>query len=250
MIYAIIVFIFGLLVGSFLNCIVCRLRDKESVVLGHSKCPHCKKQLNWYMLVPILSYVFLKGRCKDCRKRISIQYPLVELITGICFLILFFRFSLSLSLLIYIVLTSFLIVIFIYDLKYYLILDKVSVMAIIVALLANIIIGQPWLDLFIGMAIGGVFFLLQYVISKGRWIGGGDIRLGIFMGAILGWQGVLVALFVAYMIGAFISVLLVIFTKKGMKSKIPFGTFLTVATYIAIVFGQDLINWYSNLIYL
>ena len=160
--------------------------------------------------------------------------------------------------------TGILIVIFIYDLKYQLILDKVTIPAMAIALILNMgiylinpellnyqiiklstfpLISQ-FLNFLISAVIAGGFFLLQFILSKGKWIGGGDIRLGFLMGLMLGWPNILVALFLAYVIGAFISLGLVLFKKKQMKSAVAFGTFLTVGAFIALLRGEELIGWY------
>jgi len=144
------------------------------------------------------------------------------------------------------IIASFLIIIFVYDLKYYLILDKVSIPLIIIALIFNLVLGMSFYNLLIGGLVGGGFFLVQYLISRGRWIGGGDIRLGIAMGIILGWPGVLLALFLAYLIGSVGAVILLALKKKKWGSEIPLGTFLTVATFIWLLYGDIIWQAYSS----
>jgi len=138
-----------------------------------------------------------------------------------------------------------------FDLRYYLILDKVSIPALGIAILLSIFVLQlsVWSVAF-GILIGGGFFLLQFFISKGKWIGGGDIRLGMVMGAMLGWQYVLMALFVSYIFGSLIGICLIVFGKKKWKSKVPFGTFLSAATYIIFIFGEPILKAYKNLLFL
>jgi len=239
----------GLLIGSFLNALIFRLYSKESILKGRSKCPQCKKELRALELIPVFSFVVLRGKCKGCQKKISLQYPLVELFTSVLFAIGYLKYGLSLELMSYLVLVSFLVIIFVYDLKHSLILDKVSIPAIIIALLSSIFIfWLPLWDIFLGGLIGGGFFFLQHVISKGKWVGGGDIRLGLFMGLLLGWQRVLVALFLAYIVGAIFSLILLASKKKNIKSQIPFGTFLSIATVITMLFGSEIINWYLSLL--
>ena len=143
------------------------------------------------------------------------------------------------------------VVIFVYDLKYYLILDKVVYPAAVVLFLTNPLIyagaGEWWrgvLDALIAATIGCGFFLLQYLISRGKWIGGGDVKMGFLMGLILGIKGLLVALFFSYVIGALVGVGLIVIGKKTMKSQIPFGTFLAVGTLIAMFWGEEILKWY------
>ena len=247
MIVAFLLFTLGLIIGSFLNAAIFRLKSKESILSGRSKCPKCKKVLEWNELVPVLSFVFLTGKCSKCKKKISWQYPLVEVATAVCFVLLYLKLGLTWPLAIYGLLTCFLIIVFVYDLKHSLILDKIVLSATLVAILANLLIGKSWLDILWGVLAGGAFFTLQFVLSRGKWIGGGDIRLGVLMGAILAWQGLIVALFIAYFVGALIAIVLLVNKKKKWGSKIPFGTFLSAATFVSILVGQEIIDWYLNL---
>jgi prepilin signal peptidase PulO-like enzyme (type II secretory pathway) len=263
------IFCLGLIVGSFLNCVIYRLKVKKSFLAGRSFCPKCKKIISWYDNIPLLSFIFLKGKCRHCQERISWQYPLVELAAGVLFVLVFlatigqwnnglicsstFSSVHSLILLRNWIFTAILIVIFIYDLKYYLILDAVVFPAMVVALLLNILINifnhEPLLSSFyllISAAIGAGFFLLQFVISKGKWIGGGDIRLGALMGFMLPWPQILTALFFAYIIGSLVGVVLILTKVKGLKSQIPFGTFLSLGTLIALLYGEKIVAWYLN----
>lgn len=268
------IFIFGLLIGSFINCLIYRLHIKKTFVHGRSFCPHCKHQLAWYDNLPLISYLVLKAKCRYCHKSISLQYPIVEFITGVLFLIVFVatvkqfnNLTIDLSLLSWylvillirnFILTAFLIIIFLYDYKYYLILDKVIIPAIGFALFFNIIVflQNPIVNLWSSLAslllaalLAGGFFLLQFVVSKGKWIGGGDIRLGFLMGLILGWPNILTALVIGYLIGSVIGIALIIFGKKKMTSQVPLGTFLTVSTFIALLWGPQIIDWYMSIVF-
>ena len=249
------IFVLGLIIGSFLNVVILRLKAGEQFVKGCSKCPYCQHCLGFWDLIPLLSFIFLKAKCRYCQARISWQYPLVELSTAVLFVIGYHHY-LNLTLnpvllwpqyLVYLVFTCFLIIIFVYDFKYYLILDKVSLTAFILAILFNILLGKPWQNLLLAaLAIGG-FFLFQFFISKGAWIGGGDIRLGLVMGAMLGWPQVLAALFLAYILGALEGLVLLMAKIKSWKSQLPFGTFLAPATLVVYLWGDGLISWYFNL---
>ncbi|MFH1456847.1 MAG: prepilin peptidase [Patescibacteria group bacterium] len=254
----ILIFIFGLIIGSFLNVVVFRLKNNKGFVIGRSHCDNCKHILPWHENIPLVSFAFLGGKCSSCKQKISWQYPLVELATGLLFLtasIIIFRQNLllyySITLLLYYFITiSFLIIIFIYDLKYYLILDKVSIPAVIFVLIFKLFISWPFLSdywlLGLSAIIGGGWFALQFYISKGKWVGGGDIRLGILMGLILGWPGILLALGLSYVGGTVILLPFVLLKKKGMKSQVPFGAFLVPATIIIMFWGGKIINWYLN----
>lgn len=244
----IFIFLYGLIIGSFLNVVISRLGTTKSVLFGRSYCPNCNKQIVWYDNIPIFSYLFLRSKCRKCRKKISIQYILVELGTAIIFSWFYFLFGLSAQFIIYIVFASFLIVIFVYDLLHYLILDRVSIPAIIFAFGGNLYLGVGLTNLIIAGMLGGGFFALQYFISKGRWVGGGDIRLGALMGMMLGWQLLLVALFIAYIVGSIIGLVLIAQKKKSMSSQVPFGPFLVFATFITLIHGQVILSWYLRIL--
>ena len=239
----------GLAGGSFLNVVIFRLNKKKPFLKGRSFCPHCQSKIVWYDNIPLLSFLLLGGRCRQCQKSISWQYPLVELATAIIFVWLYLSFGLSIKFFIYLILSCFLIIIFVYDLKYYLILDKVVGPAMVIAFLANLYLGLGFWNLILGALIGSSFFALQFYLSQGKWVGGGDIRLGALMGLMLGWKILLVALFLAYLIGAGFGLILIALNKKKMSSQIPFGPFLVAATFISLVYGPSLLRWYLNLIY-
>ena len=233
----ILFFIFGLAVGSFLNSVIHRLETGESIVKKRSYCPHCKKILSWFELIPLMSFILQGGKCRKCHKKISWQYPLVELLTGAFFAFIGFNIF-------WLFVVSCLIVIFVYDLKHYIIPNEVIYPAIIIAFLYRLFGGFNY---FLAAIIAGVFFLVIVLISKGKWMGVGDIKLALFMGLILGWPKILVALFLAFLIGALVSVILILFKKKTLKSRIPFGPFLSGATIVAMFWGNFLMDWYLNL---
>ncbi len=247
-------FLLGLAVGSFLNCVIFRLEKGESPWRGRSYCFSCQKELGFRDLIPIGSFLWQKGRCRFCRKKISWQYPLVELITAILFsTAVLFRLDPDLMIAyewlfrdwLFI---AFLLIIFVYDLKHYLILDKVVLPAIIITLTLNLILGLAWQSLIIGGLAGGIFFLIQYLISQGRWLGGGDIRLGVLLGAMLGWPGAAIAITLAYFIGSIFSLILLALKKKSWQSQLPLGAFLTIAAAITMFWGKEILRWYLNLV--
>lgn len=235
------IFVFGLVVGSFLNVVINRLKTKESIFKSRSHCPFCKKQLAWYELIPILSFIIQKAKCRKCKKKISWQYPLVEFFTGLIFvLIVFYFFDFTLFSIINIcflfLISCFLIVIFVYDLKHYLVPDEIIYPAIIVAFLHRlqfpisnyqfpINFQLPIFNYLLAGFIGGLFFFIIVFISKGKWMGIGDIKIGVLMGLLLGLSNLLTALFLAFLSGAIVSTILLILKKKTLKSEIPFGHF-------------------------
>jgi len=258
-IFYLIVFIFGLVVGSFLNCVIYRLETGGSFLKGRSFCPHCKHTLCCWDLIPIFSFLILKGKCRYCQQKISFQYPLVEIATGLLFLQIFnfsafgepvvgWQFYQNLPSTFYLLLiTCFLIIIFVYDLKHFIIPDKVIFPAIIIALLYNLY--QQLITLnFLYAAFGAaIFFLAIVLVSRGKWMGLGDVKLAFFMGLLLGFPNILVALFLAFLIGAIIGIGLILAKRKHLKSELPFGPFLVTGTFIALFWGQAIAYWYLNL---
>lgn len=240
------VFLLGLAVGSFCNVVIYRLKAGDSPVRGRSYCPHCKHTLGAKDLVPLLSFVKLRGKCRYCKKPISWQYPLVEAALAILAVLVVARYGLSPESLFGLILAAFFTIIFVYDLRYKLILDKVSLPAAAVALLGSLIIGRSPLMLLLAVTVGGGFFLLQYLLSRGTWIGGGDIRLGAVLGLALGWPLVLVALVMSYLMGAAVTLPLLLSKRRSLTSLIPFGTFLTVAGLVTFLYGNELLNWYLH----
>ncbi len=246
--FTLLFFIFGLCIGSFINVIVYRLREEKSFIYGRSFCPKCKKIIAWFDNIPLFGFLNLRGKCRNCHQKISWEYPLVELAAGLLFVLIFWRFGFSPKMFFALVSCSFLLVIFIYDLKYFQILDVISLPAIATCLILNLAIDFDIYNYLIAAAIGAGFFAFQYFISRGKWVGDGDIRLGALMGVILGWKYLLVALFLAYVVGAIVGVTLMLASKKKMSSALPFGPFLTFATFISLLFGQEILSWYLGLL--
>jgi len=277
--YYIIIFIFGLIIGSFLNVVIFRLENGEKIVNDRSKCLRCKHILAWYDLIPILSFIFLKGKCRYCGRSISFQYPLVELSTGILFLLIFnffaqgglppeadtpwaqalgWQFLISASF--YLFITSSLIVIFVYDLKHYIIPDKVIYPAIIVTFIYKLFeifnfsaqggpaSGWQFFNFLFAAILAGIFFYIIIIATKGKGMGGGDVKLGFLMGLILGWPLVLIALFLSFILGSVAGIFLILVGNKKMKSMIPFGPFLVLGTFIALFWGEEIMERYFNLL--
>lgn len=248
----ILFFILGLIFGSFINCLVYRLKE-EKTIMGRSFCPKCEHKLGFWDLIPLFSFIFLKRKCRYCQKKIAMQYFLAELITGLIFVFIYWFYFLSkfasfnfLALGFYLIISVFLLILFIYDFKYYLIPDIIVWPAIVIALGFNLLLGQGIGNLLLAGLIGLVFFGFQYFISKGKWIGEGDILLGILVGFIVGWPQILLTLFISYILGSVIGIILILFKKKNWSSKIPFGPFLVLGTWISIFCGDYIINWYLS----
>lgn len=248
----------GIAVGSFINVVVFRTKSGDPVT-GRSKCMSCLEPVATIDLVPIVSYFALKGRCRKCSAVIEWQYPVVELTMGILFGLFYIRaiagFGLpewveaSEYMAVFIrdaVIASFLLIIFIYDFRYSYILDRFSIPAIILAIIFNVLLGAPVVSLLAGGLVLGGFFAIQFLVSKGKWIGGGDIRLGMLMGFLLGIELGVVALFLAYVVGAIVGIGLILTKKRKLDSQVPFGTFLSGATVVTMLFGTYILNWYMG----
>lgn len=252
--WSFLIFIFGVSVGSFVNAWVWRTRENLRITRGRSMCPSCRVKINWYDNIPILSFIFLLGRCRNCKIKITKHYLVTEVWMGLIFVFAanwhlprvgFFSIELLRDLIILSLLTF----IFLYDLKYKEIMDFSTIPTSLVLFLLSIFFGwQTWSGMLLGVVVGAGFFLAQYLVSKGRWIGGGDIRLGIFMGVILGWPSILVALLLAYVFGAAVSLCFVLGGKQKLTDETAFGTFLVAATIVTMFFGKSLVTWYFGLL--
>ena len=248
------IFLFGLAFGSFLNAWIYRVRENMKICGDRSICPVCHSNLSWYDNIPLISYIiFLKGKCRRCKVDIHWQYPVVEFIVAIVFVLVSYLHNFHVNLILTpellrdLIVVFLFIFIFIYDLKYQEILDRVTLFPALLLFWGSIAMNWfSWFDMALGILVGGGFFLLQYLISGGKWIGGGDIRLGVFMGVVLGWQNTVLALFLGYIIGAFVSIYLLVTKKKNTKSEVPFGTFLVIGTFIAMFWGGFIIDWYLS----
>ena len=249
----IIIFFLGLALGSFLNSWIWRAHENFKIVNGRSMCPHCRRQLTWYENIPVLSCLFLGGKCRTCKHPIPKHFTFVEIGSALIFLLvawkilnnpafvmaLFFRD---------IIFSILLIIIFVYDWMYQEILPQVVWFGALVGLVFNIYLGYSLVSMLIGLSVAGGFFFLQYAVSSGKWIGGGDVRLGIMMGIWLGWPAVLVALFLSYIVGSVGSLVLLILKKKQLTSRVPFGTYLALATFITMLWGERMVGWYVRLL--
>ncbi len=240
--------VLGLIIGSFLNCMAWRLYEGESVN-GRSHCRDCQAMIHWYDNIPLLSFILLRGKCRQCQATISIQYPAVEAVTAVLFMLAYWLTPLD-----YIALArnwfllSVFVVIFIMDARWYVIMDKVSLPAAAIALAFNLWLGYGWQWLLISATIGTGFFLIQYLVSRGRWIGSGDIRLGLLLGVALGWPNILAAIFLGYGLGAVFGVIALATGKKKWGSMVPLGTFLSLAGAITLLYGEKIVRWYLNFV--
>ena len=250
-------------------------------VFTRSQCPQCRHKLAWHDLVPVFSFIFLRGKCRYCKHPISWQYPLVEISTALIFSLIFnyqlliinnvssLKFSPAggppagwqvLSLIFWLYIASALIVIFVYDLKHYIIPDKILFPAIAISIMYHVLSIMQAENYalyiihntlyYVGSAIGAsAFFLLLVLISRGRAMGLGDVKFVFLMGLFLGWPNILVALFSAFFFGALVGLVLIFGGRKTLKSQVPFGPFLIAGTFIALFFGERIVSWYLHLLF-
>lgn len=256
--WLIVVFILGLAVGSFLNALIFRLHSGESVARGRSKCPKCRHELSGWDLIPVISFIALRGRCRYCQTTISWQYPLVELVTAGLFALVYkylipsaqsgtVEGILYLAFLWFIV--SVMVVVFVYDLKHGLILDKVVYPALAVTFIAVLFLPQfDFWKALIGSAVVGGFFLILVLLSRETWMGWGDVKLGFLLGLAIGWPMCLPLLFIAFVGGAVVAGILMALKVKGLKDTVPFGTMLAVAAIITLFVGPRIVGWYLGLL--
>jgi len=249
MMWYVVSIILGTLVGSFLNVCILRLPKEESIVWPGSHCPQCKNPIKFYDNIPLISYLLLKGRCRDCHRPISFQYPLIEGITGLASLILFMKFGPSLSYLLYFIFVAALIVITVIDLYHQIIPDVISLPGIGVGLLASLIIPQITLfNSLIGILLGGgSLFLVATVyhwLFKREGMGGGDVKLLAMIGGFLGWKAVILTILLGSLIGSMIGIMVMVLKEKDFKYAIPFGPFLSVGAVISLLYQNEIIFWY------
>jgi len=248
----IISIIFGALVGSFLNVCISRLPKEESIIWPGSHCPYCKKPILFYDNIPLVSYVLLMGKCRHCKKPISIQYPLIEGITVLSSLFLIIKFDFSLSYLFYFAFVAALIVITVIDLYHQIIPDVISLPGIGVGLIASLILPQiTFLNSLFGVLLGGGSLFLVATcyqwLFKREGMGGGDVKLLAMIGAFLGWKVVILTILLSSLIGSITGILIMVVKGKDFKYAIPFGPFLSLGAVISLFYGESLINWYLYL---
>ena len=243
-----IVFLLGLVIGSFSNVCIYRLPRNESLVRPGSHCPQCSKPIPFYDNIPIISYLLLKGKCRYCGQSIPPQYPIVELATGLFYLALYLFYGLQPIAIVYMLLCTLLIIISFIDLRERIIPDVLSVPFIIIGFAFSFFLRNinP-LDSLLGILAGGGSLLLIAIVGsklfKKEAMGGGDIKLAAMLGAFLGWQLTLLSLFLGFFVGSVIGVLIMV-TSKNKNDVIPFGPFIALGAMISMFWGQAILHWY------
>lgn len=241
----IIVFLYGIVIGSFLNVCIYRIPEQQDIVKVRSHCMSCGYQLKWYDNIPLLSYICLKGKCRKCKTKLSVQYPLIEALNGILYVVIFYVNGVSVESLLYCLLTSALITLSIIDLRTYEIPFGINLFILALGLIRVCLDYENWLNYGIGfLAVSGFLYLL-YVLSKGRAIGGGDIKLMAVCGLLLGWKLIVLSFFVGCIIGSVIHVIRM--RLSDADHVLAMGPYLSLGVFICMLWGDAFLHWYFHI---
>lgn len=249
-----IIFLYGLLIGSFLNVCIYRIPREESIVFPSSHCFGCGTNLKWYDLVPVFSYMVQKGKCRYCGEKISSQYPIIELFNGMLYLLVYMKFGFTLAFFFYCILFSILLVVALIDLKHMIIPDTlilcIFILNILYKITAYVLLKEPFniVQSVGGLILSGLLFILIIFLSKGG-MGEGDVTLISSLGFILGIKDIFLTIFLSFVVGAVISVFLLTTKTKGRKDPIPFGPFIIFSFFIVVFWGNQIVQWYFNNFY-
>lgn len=238
----IIVFTYGILIGSFLNVLIYRIPKKENIAIVRSHCMKCGYQLRWYDLVPLFSWLFLGGRCRKCREKISVQYPLIEAINGILYVIVFYYYGLSIESLLYCLLFSALLALSVIDFRTYEIPVGFNYFILMLGLIRLVTDLQNWHTYCIGfLAVSGFLYLVIW-LSNGRYMGGGDLKLMAASGLLLGWKMIILVFVLACILGSVIHLIRMKVSKVGHE--LAMGPYLSMGIAIAVLYGERFLQWY------
>jgi leader peptidase (prepilin peptidase) / N-methyltransferase len=247
-----LIILFGLVIGSFCNVLIDRLPKGETVLWGRSHCDHCKKTLRWFELIPVISFILQGGVCRRCKKKLSIQYPVIELISACLLVSLYTVYSSTIFLFVaYSIIAYSFLVIFVADVKEQIIPDSMLVTGLlgIAVMYYAQGIGLPQLGIYVWSAVCAcAFFFLLWLITKGRGMGLGDVKLAFVLGLFLGFPRIVIALYIGFLTGACVGVILILLGNKTLKSKIAFGPFLLFGASIAFVWGDVVLKLWRNLL--
>lgn len=266
----IILLILGLIAGSFINALVWRVhysetsknnRIKYSILNGRSICPNCKHELSYLDLIPVLSWIMLKGKCRYCKKTISKQYPIVEIVTSLLFVASYIYWPIRLNgidaymFIVWLISLVGLVALSVYDIKWFILPNKIiftlypiSILFVLLNIINSNNLLKATINASVAFLIGGGIFYVIFQISQGKWIGGGDVKLGGLLGLLaLTPAKSILFIFLASIIGCLVSLVLILIKRMKRNSLIPFGPFLIAGLYITVLFGQNILNWYTSL---
>ena len=246
-----ILFVAGLCVGSFLNVCIHRLPRGGSLVRPRSRCPGCEHELAWYENIPVLSYLILLGRCRRCRARINIRYPVVELLTAVLFVWHYGVFGWTALLAVRLLFACALVVLFAIDLEHQILPDVITLPGLAAGLIFSLAFPPGVLDAVLGVLVGGgVLWLIgeaYYRYSGQEGMGGGDIKMLAMVGAFLGWKLTLITLVLSSMLGSLFGVAVILSRRGNLKQALPYGTFLALGALVASLYGDRIVEWYVGL---
>ena len=248
-----IVFIVGLIFGSFLNVVIHRIPQDQSIVWPGSRCPNCSKPIPPYDNIPLISYIMLRGRCRHCQASISWRYPLVEGLTGVCLLALFLRYGFDPQFWVYGVLTLFLIPLSFIDLDHGILPNKLTIPGFILGLLLGILLQiESWYNVLFGALFGGgimiLISLLGKLLFKKESLGMGDVKLLVMIGVYVGFPWVAVCLFFGIFVAAVIILICILRKKLSFGNTVPFGPFIAIGTFVFLLWGESLVRAYLSLL--
>lgn len=241
----IFIFVYGIVIGSFLNVCIYRIPKKESIVTVSSHCMTCNHRLTWYDLFPLFSFLFLKGRCRYCGIKLSLQYPAVEFLNGILYIVVFAVNGMNVESGLYCLLVSALLVLSVIDYQTMEIPISVNAVILGIGILHMVFDLDHWMRYVIGFFAASLFLLLCLIVTRGRGIGGGDIKLMAVAGLCVGWDNILLALVFGCIIGSVIQCIVIAYTKK--KTKFAMGPYLSVGIFVAMLWGGRFLEWYIGL---
>ena len=241
----VIVIIYGVIIGSFLNVCIYRIPRKESIVVKRSHCMTCGNQLKWYDLVPLLSWLFLRGKCRVCKEKISIQYPLVEFANGFGYAIIVIVNGVNITSILYCLCTSALLALSVIDWRTYEIPVAFNIFIGILGIIKLLTDLENWYVYAIGFLSVSGFLYLLFLITKGRGIGGGDIKLMAAAGLLLGWKNIILSLVLGSILGSIIH--LTRMKLQNEENVLAFGPYLSLGIFISMVYGNQIIEWYLKM---
>ncbi len=241
---------YGAVIGSFLNVVIYRVPLGKSIVSPRSACPKCGSHLAWYDNIPIVGWLLIGGKCRTCREPVSIQYPIVELITVLLFVLVVWMTPLSALMFSRLLLVCILIALFGIDLEHQILPNSITLPGIVAGILLSFVAPPGWKDALIGTVLGAAILYgiaaAYYLARREEGLGMGDVKMLAMIGAFLGWKAVLVTLVLSSFAGALVGVVLIAVQKGSMKFALPFGTFLSVGALVAMLAGEPLVAWYAG----
>lgn len=241
----ILVFLYGVVIGSFLNVCIYRIPKKESIVTVGSHCMACQHKLAWYDLFPLFSFLFLRGKCRYCGAALSKQYPVVEFANGVLYVIVFVVNGVGLESVLYCFLVSALFVLSVIDYRTLEIPIRINVFILCIGVLHAVLDFHNIIHYIIGFFSASLFLLLCFILTRGRGIGGGDIKLMAAAGLCVGWQNILFALTVGCVVGSVIQCVIIAVTKN--KTKFAMGPYLSLGIFVAMLWGDAFFDWYIGM---